>query len=238
MPDDAPWPEPVVIPDDLRDLQAEIDAYHRERRAAARRRRLARVTGTRGWDRFALPAGIALVSMAVAAGVFGILVLGQPRPDRGVPQAPLAAAAAAEPGRLHGLLPDVNVVSGGHTIALRDQRPALIAIVPLHCDCTSLLRDMAAQANEVGLHLVVVAPGEQDAEVAALEGQLHNGFVTPVFDAGGLLAASYSARGVTALVVRPDGTVSYIQYDVQRGDHHLDGALSQFLLPVASISSR
>jgi hypothetical protein len=28
--DDAPWIDPVVVPDDIRSLQADIDAYHRE----------------------------------------------------------------------------------------------------------------------------------------------------------------------------------------------------------------
>src|SRR3954463_3855210 len=43
MADDAPWIDPVVVPDDIRALQADIEAYHRELREARhpRIRRLA-----------------------------------------------------------------------------------------------------------------------------------------------------------------------------------------------------
>ena len=47
MPEDMPWADPVVVPDDIRSLQAEIDAYHREVRAARRRRRRERLMGAR-----------------------------------------------------------------------------------------------------------------------------------------------------------------------------------------------
>lgn len=239
MPDDAPWPEPVVIPDDLRELQADVDAYHREMRVAARRRRLARVTGTRTWQRFAFPLGVVIGSLAVAAGVLGILTLGQPRPTAALPRGPLATNPAAAVGQPNGLLPDATLVDTlGRSRAIRDLRPALVALVPLHCECFPLLQELAAQADEVHIRLVVVAPGDIDAELSILPSQMHRGRVLPVFDRGGLLAAAYSAKGVTTLVVRPDGTVGYIQYDVQASTRHgLEGALGQLLLPATSLSS-
>src|SRR4051812_46102321 len=70
MPDDAPWIDPVVVPDDLRDLQADIEAYQREQRQAARRRRIARWTGGRQVRRLVLPIGITAGAVGLAAIVF------------------------------------------------------------------------------------------------------------------------------------------------------------------------
>jgi hypothetical protein len=93
-------------------------------------------------------------------------------------------------------------------------RPALVALLPVHCDCVPLLEHLAAEANEVQLQLVVVAPTTPDAEVAALPGQIHRGRVMPVYDAAGAVARTYDATGVTALVVGRDGVVTYVKRSV------------------------
>ena len=119
---------------------------------------------------------------------------------------------------------------------MRSIRPALVALVPLHCNCTGLLRSLATQADEVAAPLVVVAPVAQDAELDALRGQLHRGTVLPVFDDAGQLAATYSTGGVTALLVRPDATVGMVMTDVQPGVD-LEPQLGQLLRPDESLSS-
>jgi hypothetical protein len=230
VPDEVPWTDPVVIPDDLRELQPDIDAYHRELRQAARRRRLQRVTRTRAWQRLAWPALVVGSALALATVVFAVLTFGQPPSQRGPAQKPIAVDAAAESGTPGGLLPNVVVNSALAPVSIRDLRPALVALVPLHCGCTRLLSDLAGQASEAQVPLVVVAPAAQDAEVAALAGQLHRGQVVPVFDDTGALAKTYAATGVTALVVAPDATVPYIQHGVAPGQHLLELPLQQMVL--------
>ncbi|HEU5033227.1 MAG TPA: hypothetical protein VFT62_00555 [Mycobacteriales bacterium] len=230
MPDEAPWTDPVVIPDDLRELQPDIDAYHRELRQAARRRRVQRVTGTRAWQRLAWPTLVTTAALALGAVVFAVLTFGQPRSERGPAQQPVAMNAAAASGTVGGLLPNVVVDSALAPVSIRALRPALVALVPLHCGCTQLLSDLAGQASEAQVPLVVVAPAAQDAEVAALAGQLHRGRVVPVFDDTGELARTYAATGVTALVVAPDATVSYIQHGVAPGQHLLELPLQQMVV--------
>lgn len=219
MPDDAPWTDPVVVPDDLRELQAEIDAYHREQRLAARRRRLRRLTGSRTWRRLGLPLVVTGGALALAAVVFAVLTFGQPRGPLGPTPQPIATAPAADPGEVGGLLPAVGVRTSLGESSLREWRPMLMALVPMHCDCTSLLSDLSAQAEEAQVSLAVVAPAAQDAEVAALPGQMHRGRVIPLYDPTGAIGTTYAAQGVTVLVVAPDATVTYLARDVQPGEH-------------------
>ena len=210
VPEDAPWADPVVVPDDIRDLQPDVDAYHRELRHARRRLRWQRITASPAWQRWSFPAGVLTGAVALAAAVFGLLVVDGSAGRHAAAPAPLAAPSIAV-GQQGGLLPDVSFTSTiGGAVKARSLRPALIALVPPHCGCTALLRSLAAQAEEVQLRLVVLAPSAPDAEVAALPGQLHYSDVLTAYDANGRLANAYAADGVTALVVGRDGVVTYV----------------------------
>ena len=238
MPDDASWLDGVVVPDDLSELSAEVDAYHRELRHAARQRRMARITGTRTWQRFAMPVGVAVCSLTLASAVFAILTLGPTHRQLGPPRAPVASAAALPaPGEVGGLLPDVTVRTSLGPMAARDLRPALLALVPLHCNCTDLLKSLAAQAGEVQVPLVAVAPATQDAEIDALPGAVTSGSAQAVFDLHGELAAAYSATGVTVVGLRPDATVGFVQRDVD-ASVRLEPWLQQMVRPAESLSAR
>src|SRR4051812_35409166 len=131
MPDDAPWADPVVVPDDLRSLQPDVDAYHRELRQAMRRRRWRWVTGSRAWQRLAVPVGVLFGSLGMAGLVLAVLTFGQPHGAPTPTSAPVAEHPSADVGAVGGLLPDIDVTTTlGTTVALRQLRPALIALVP------------------------------------------------------------------------------------------------------------
>ncbi len=72
------WVDRIVIPDDISELDAEIRALHRERRAQRRRARLRRLTGS---GRTGGP--LLLVALLLIAGVAGLLVMFQPRRTAG-----------------------------------------------------------------------------------------------------------------------------------------------------------
>lgn len=236
MPDDASWLDGVVVPDDLSELHADVEAYHRELRHAARRRRFARITGTPTWQRFALPITVALASLVVAAAVLAILTLGNPRPFSGPKPEPISTLSVPPVGQIGGLLPDVPLRSDIGAISSRSLRPALVALVPLHCNCAALINALAGQAQEVTLPLVVVAPSTTDAEVSALPGQVHDGIVRTAFDLHGELAKAYSAVGVTVLGLRADGTVSFLHANVDASDS-LELQLQEMVRPPATLSS-
>jgi hypothetical protein len=239
VPDDASWLDGVVVPDDLRELSGDVEDYHRELRLAARRQRLERLTGTRAWQRFAMPIGVALCSLTLASAVFAILTLGHPPRALVPPRAPVASDAALPPaGEVGGLLPDVTVRSTAvGAMSVQDLRPALLALVPLHCDCLDVLQALAGQAAEVHVPLVVVAPANRDAEVDTISGQVHNGSAEAVFDLHGELASAYAASGVTIPGLRPDATVSFVRRDVAQ-DVRLEPWLQQMVQPVQSMSAR
>jgi len=214
MPDEMPWADPVVVPDDIRALQAEIDAYQREVRAARRRRRRERLTGSWLWRRWSFPLGVLTGAMALAATVVTLLAVdGAARP--GHPHAVPLARPSLAPGHVGGLVPATSLTTtAGERIDARALRPALLVLLPAHCNCAKLLDSLAAQAAEVQVQLAIVGAGSQDAEVAALPGQLHHGTVIAAYDAAGTLASAYDASGVTALVVQRDGVVSYVKSDL------------------------
>lgn len=238
MPDDASWLDGVVVPDDLSELSGDVEAYHRELRLAARRRRVARITGTSAWQRFALPVGVGLCSLTLASAVFVILTLGHPHGPVGPPRAPVASGTSLpSAGQVGGVLPDVTLRTSVGPMSSQDIRPALVALVPLHCDCLDALRALAAQAAEVRVPLVVVAPTNLDAEVDAVPGAVHSGSAQAVFDLHGELASTYAASGVTVLGLRPDATVSFVQRDVD-SDVRLEPWLTQMVQPIQSMSAR
>ena len=214
MPEEMPWADPVVVPDDIRTLQHDIDAYHREVRADRRRRRRERFTGTLLWRRWSFPVGVLTGALALAFAVVTLLAIdGAARPSR-QGAVPLAAPTIG-PGRVGGLLPSTTLATTtGQRVDARAVRPALVVLLPAHCSCAGLLDSLAAQAAEVQVQFVVVGAGLPDAEVAALPGQLHHGSVIAAYDETGALAAAYDASGVTALVVQRDGVVSYTKSDL------------------------
>jgi hypothetical protein len=233
MPEDAAWADPVIVPDDIRELQVDIDDYHRELRASRRRQRWHWLTGTRAWQRWSFPAGVLTGAFALAMVVFALLAVDgrSARPDSG--PVPLAAPTVAV-GTKGGLLPDVPLTTTtGASVSARSLRPALVVLLPPHCDCKGVLTSLAGQAEEVQLRLVVVGSSQPDAEVAALPGQLHYADLVAAYDAAGNLSSTYAASGVTAVILGRDGVVDYIQPQVNERTR-LEGPLqSAFLLPPA-----
>jgi hypothetical protein len=216
VPDDAAWADHLVVPDDARELAAEVDAYHRELRSARRARRWGWLTGSRVWQRWSFPLGVVVGALGLAALMFVLLAFeSAPGRPAHLTATPLATPTYP-PGVRGGLLPD-TMLSGapaGTKGTLRSAlalRPALIALVPIPCRCTDVVQALAKQAAGVGVTLAVVAPGSRDAEVSALHGQVTG--IKTWYDATGELATAYQAHGVTVLVVDPDGIVSFIQRD-------------------------
>ena len=236
MPEDAPWAEPPawidpVVPDDIRELQPDVDAYHRELRSARRRERWQWLTGTRAWQRWSFPAGVLTGAFALAMVVFALLAVdGRSARPESTP-VPLASPTAAV-GTKGGLLPDVSLTTTtGASISARSLRPALVVLLPLHCNCNNVLTSLAGQAEEVQLRLVVIGPSQPDAEVAALPGQLHYADLVAAYDASGSLSSAYDASGVTTVILGRDGVVEDIEQQVNEHTR-LEGPLqSAFLLP-------
>jgi hypothetical protein len=224
----------AVAPDDISCLAADIAAYHREQRAARRRERLRRLFARPGISALAMTA----VGLAIAAIVATLLTLTEPPAiSKGPSALPLPTSPAAGPGQVHGLMPNVALKSDeAKTVNAQALRPAVFALIPLHCDCVPLLDDLSSTAANQGLHLIVVAPSVTDAEATALVGQLDRGAPSVFYDSSGQLARDLaaSATGVTLAIVDRDGTIARIQPGVtSEASIGLSATLQQMLAPKA-----
>jgi hypothetical protein len=145
----------VVIPDDLRELDAEVRALQRERRAQARGAGLRRLLLTRRWRQYGISGPIVICVLLVAAGMASLMLM---FPARRTVTRPAPLATGVRPaGQEGGLVPDVMIHrADGAVLSLRDYRPAVVAVLPASCGCDSLLRTFGTAAFRHQLAFVLV----------------------------------------------------------------------------------
>jgi hypothetical protein len=227
----------LLVPDDARSLDADRAAYLREvrrgRRGATRadgspRSLLVRaLVGVRTGPGFAGPL---LLVLLVVVGLVGstLSVFGTTPADPRV-ATPLATGLSAPPGTLGGLLPNatVTLTLNGKQVQLRDARPAVLVMVPASCpDCGPILQSLRSQAAEYQLAFVIIGPPAQQRQLAALNATALGGSEMIVSDDGDVMLPAYTPSGVTAVMVRDDGTVPAVARDVT-ATTRLESSLSQ-----------
>jgi hypothetical protein len=196
-------PVDIEVPDDARDLARDVQAYHRELRSRRRRTLARRVLGPLTRDGMVLPllAGclaltlIAATLLTVATARQGAVSL---RPGAGQQdQADTAADAAA--------LLNATVFEAGQPVVLSTlPGPVLVlALVPATCRrCLTDLRELTVEASTAQLYLV----GVRGTPVGDLTAQLGLGAAHGVEDSANTLPARYQVTGLTAVLVRTDGS--------------------------------
>jgi hypothetical protein len=211
-------PIDIVIPDDARELDRDVQAYQRELRALRRRRRANRLRRPLTRDGMVLPLLAACLMLALLTSTLLIMFAADqtgmprlpPRPAVTHHNSPKPTAAA---GQIGGLLPVSAVVIGGKSIQLRKvaaARPAVLTLVPQNCQCVSTLRQLGTQAGRVHVLVVLVGTGGGTQQLARLAAQAGQTAARVADDTKDVLATTYRARGVTAILVRPDGTVASV----------------------------
>ena len=172
------WVDRIVIPDDISELDADVRALHRERRARRRRARLRRLTGS---GRNGGP--LLLVALLLIAGVTGLLVMFQPRRTTGGVPPPGAAQATDR-------LPDTPVeLVGGATRQIRDYRSAVFALAPNGCNCDAALAAVGTAVHKHNLRFFLV-----DRSLPRLPRGLVDGTATRLVDRTGVVAEKYHAE--------------------------------------------
>jgi hypothetical protein len=104
------WDEPpldVQIPDDARELDRDVIAYHRELRARRRRRRLRRLTAPFSGPGTVMPLLASILAVCLVAGAMLSVATFSPAPGRDRPGRPSATAASG--------LPSATQRSSAHT---------------------------------------------------------------------------------------------------------------------------
>jgi hypothetical protein len=210
-------PIDIVIPDDARELDRDVQAYQRELRALRRRRRASRLRRPLTRDGMVLPLLAGCLMLALLTSTLLIMFAAD---QTGMPQLtrhpavtqhnPAKGTQAA--GQIGGPLPLSAVVISGRSVPLRKvtaAKPAVLTLVPQNCQCTSTLRQLSTQAARAHVLVFLVGTDADMQQLARLAGQA--GQTAGVADdAKNVLATTYQASGVTAILVRPDGTVASV----------------------------
>jgi hypothetical protein len=204
-------PVDIEIPDDARDLDRDVQAYHRELRALRRQMRFGRLRAPLTRDGLVLPLLAGCLAMVLISGVLlTVFTAGQSGAPQPTPSQPAnASTSQATPktqpaGQRVAALPAAAVRISGKT-ALAS---SVLALVPAGCRCRAALRKLRMQATAAGVTLYVVgAKGDmpQARRLAAHVG-LPPGRVAE--DTKGVLTAEYAPHGLTALLVSGDGSVA------------------------------
>lgn len=220
-------PIDVVIPDDARELDRDVQAYQRELRAQRRRQRARRLRGPLTRDGMVLPllAGCLILALITSTllimfaadqtgmpGVGGHTATGPPANQR-----PATAPSRPAVGQLGGPLPAAVIVLGGRPVPLRSiaaARPSVLALIPVDCTCAPALRALRVQAAHAHVALYVVGTGGDQKRVALLAAQVGQTSAQVGEDVHNVLGPAYDQLGLTAILVLRGGAVYTVVLDI------------------------
>jgi len=220
-------PIDVVIPDDARELDRDVQAYQRELRAQRRRQRAGRLRGPLTRDGMVLPllAGcliLALITSTLlimfAADQTGMPDLGTHRvagqPPKRQPPTDRSHPAAGQFGRP---LPNAMIVLGGRRVRVRAitaAGPSELALIPVDCACAPALRELRVQAAQAHVTFYVVGTGGDQKQVALLAAKAGQNSARVGEDVNNVLGIAYDQLGLTAILVRRGGVVYAVARDI------------------------
>ncbi len=224
-------PVDIEIPDDARELDRDIHAYHRELRAERRRRRVQRLIAPLTKHGMVVPLIAGLLAVTLFAGTMLTVITSSPEPITPLPQPTRSAASPATPpdGQLGGRLPDAAVLIGNRPSHLRDLSPSVLAVVPRSCRCFTALRQLTAQAAATQIKIYFVGTGGWVGQVADLASRAGRGDVKVVDDVRNTLGI-YRPSGLTAILVHSDSAVTFVVRRLNPG-FRLQAKLRQLATP-------
>jgi hypothetical protein len=240
-------PVDVDIPDDARELDREVLAYQRERRALRRRARWARLLGPLHQHGAILPLIASCVALSMLAGtllsVFSISPAAAPvlshsaSPGAGSganPGASLGAtsgtssqASPSGPAPEASRLPLGTVYVDGKATAVRGLVRAVLVLVPRSCRCQQAVQQVTTQAARAGVRRVYfVGTADRMTDVTQLTRTAGLGTAVAVKDATNVLGAAYHPAGLTIVLVQADATTS-VRRHLVAGQFQLEDQLRQ-----------
>ena len=232
-------PVNVVIPDDARELDRDVLAYHRELRARRRRQRLMWLVRPFRVPEFAgrvaiIPLIAACLAISLVGGALLSVATMSPAsaPTLNAPQS--SAQPAVPPGHLTEL-PTGTVQLAGRTVPVRSLVTSTIALVPENCGCGAALGRLAGQAVGAHVNLYFAGTGQVIPQLPALVTRYGDGAAVATADSNSVLSAAYRPAGLTVLLVFRDATA-----EVLRGlpaNFQLSPSLRELKLAGASLSA-
>jgi hypothetical protein len=209
-------PVDVEIPDDARELERDVHAYHRELRSRRRRMLARRLSAPLTRDGMVLPLLAGCLALTLLAGtLLTVFTAGQravtevPHPGNSAPRA-TAPASAPQPGLAGSSLPDATVIVNGQPSSLQALTPTgaalVLALVPAGCQCTRSVRQLVREARAAGVQPYLV--GTNQPQLLALTKQAGLGRSHAVSDSEHTLPAGYHPSVLTALLVSASGRIT------------------------------
>jgi hypothetical protein len=229
-------PVDIEIPDDARELDRDVQSYHREQRAWRRRQRRLRLTGPLTRDGIVLPLLACCLILALITGTLltvftatsenqaglrppgssaGLRGAGSTSPGTG----PSGSRSAGVPSIGGGIVPDIlpaaslpntTLSVSGHPIPVRGLTRAVLLLVPVDCGCASTVTRISELAAAISAGVYLVGTGGSVSTARQLATQVGHslGSTTHVAtDAHGVLAHQYRPSGLTAILVSQDHSV-------------------------------
>ena len=138
-------PVDIEIPDDARELDRDVQAYHRELRAQRWRRRTRRMAGPLTRDGMVLPLLAGCLALTLLAGTLLTVFSG-------------AQLTGRAPGRPDHQLPNATALVDGVRTPLRHLRGLVLALVPTGCRCADLPQ-LAREASEANVPIYISGEG-------------------------------------------------------------------------------
>jgi hypothetical protein len=210
-------PVDIEIPDDARELDRDVQAYHRELRAQRRQRLLRRLAGPIARDGMVLPLLASCLALTLLAGtlltMFTTRRADAPITQTQAPTTPQSASPGV--GQVGGPLPASTVQGDGQPVQLSAIRTAVLALVPAHCHCATAAKQVSIQASAAKVRVYLIAVGQSVSQVKAIA--LAHGTTAAVqvaSDTHHVLTSVYRPSGLTVILVDQVGSVRSVQRDV------------------------
>ncbi|MBO0831820.1 MAG: hypothetical protein J2P28_17525 [Actinobacteria bacterium] len=229
-------PVDIEIPDDARDLDRDVQAYHRELRAVRRHDRRTRWHPSLSRDGLVLPLLACCLILALITGT--LLTVFTATSGQGLyPRGGATAGHPSAPGRSASGQPDITSTSGaplGVTgrlplatlevrgtppVAVRSLRRAMLLLVPADCACASTLNRLAGAARQANATAYLVyTPATQlaiEQLYSRLDSQAQAALMLAQDQANVLTSSANLPVGIlstrlTAILISPARTAAYV----------------------------
>jgi hypothetical protein len=230
-------PVNIVIPDDARELDRDVLAYHREMRALRRRQRGRRLLGPFNGPGAGPAAIVPLVALLLAIALVGgallsVLTISPAEQDTAL--TPSASPRAS--GALTTLPTGSVVLEGGTSEPVRSLVSSALVLVPAGCDCGQSLSLLTVQAYRAGAHVYFVGVGVPSGQLIEETVKYGGGHAVAADDADGVLARAYHPAGLTVLLVYNDATAEVLTH--LSGDFNLGLRPGELNLPGAKAGAK
>jgi hypothetical protein len=225
-------PVDIEIPDDARELDRDVQAYRRELRALRRQKRMGRLHAPLTRNGLVLPLLAGCLAMVLISGVLLTLFSAS---QSGTPQLsasarPTQSASISQPT---SQLPNAKVVTASGEVRLRSLFSTVLALVPPRCRCRAVLQHLGNAATAAGISMYFVGTTGDMTQVRRLAAAAPQPGSQVADDAGNVLARTYRARGLTAVLVRADDSVETTVLDITVRDAEPGSSLAVQLRSLA-----